>query len=197
MPTANLTRCAWAGTDPVYVAYHDEEWGVPVHDDRRLFEFLVLEGAQAGLSWITILKRRDHYREAFDDFDPERVARFTPARCERLLKNPGLIRNRLKILSAVANARAFLKVQDEFGGFAAYQWSFVGGKPVQNRRRSTSEIPARTEISDALSRDLKKRGFSFVGSTIVYAHMQAVGMVNDHVTSCFRHADLAGASPAR
>lgn len=191
MKTAELTRCGWAGTDPVYVAYHDREWGVPVHDERTLFEFLILEGAQAGLSWITILKRRENYRAAFEGFDPERVARFTTVRCEKLLKDPGIIRNRLKIFSAVTNARRFLEIQQEFGGFAAYQWSFVDGKPLQPRRRSLSDIPARTEISDALSKDLKKRGFSFVGSTILYAHMQAVGMVNDHVTSCFRQRELA------
>jgi DNA-3-methyladenine glycosylase I len=185
------TRCAWAGTDPVYVNYHDKEWGVPVRDERKLFEFLILEGAQAGLSWITILKRRDNYREAFDGFDVERVAKFTPAKCEKLLKNPGIIRNRLKVFSAVQNAKAFLKVQDEFGGFSKYQWGFVGGKPLVNKRGTMKDIPPRTEISDALSKDLKKRGFSFVGSTIIYAHMQAVGMVNDHVLSCYRHKEIS------
>ena len=175
----------------MYVAYHDREWGVPVHDDRTLFEFLVLEGAQAGLSWITILKRREGYREAFDNFDVARVARFTSRKVESLLKNPAIIRNRLKVQSAVTNARAFLQVQDEHGGFSAYQWAFVGGKPVQNRWNAITQIPPRTEVSDAFSRDLKKRGFSFVGSTIIYAHMQAVGMVNDHVVGCFRHRAVA------
>jgi DNA-3-methyladenine glycosylase I len=184
------TRCGWAGSDPIYVEYHDTEWGVPVRDDRRLFEFLILEGAQAGLSWITILKRREGYRKAFEGFDPERVARFTPKKIEKLLQDPGIIRNRLKVQSAVTNARAFLKVQDEFGSFSEYQWRFVNKQPVKNRRRSMQDIPARTEISDLWSRDLKKRGFSFVGSTIVYAHMQAVGMVNDHIVSCFRYRQV-------
>ena len=188
-----MARCGWPGTDPLYVRYHDEEWGVPVHDDRTLFEFLILEGAQAGLSWITILRKRDAYREAFDGFDPARVARFDRRKVSQLLRNPGIVRNRLKIESAVANARAFLRVQDEFGSFAAYQWRFVGGRPRQNRPRTLREIPARTEESDALSKDLKRRGFGFVGSTIVYAHMQAVGMVNDHVVSCHRYAKLARA----
>jgi DNA-3-methyladenine glycosylase I len=183
-------RCPWPGVDPVYIDYHDKEWGVPVRDERRLFEFLVLEGAQAGLSWITILKRREGYRAAFDNFEAERVARFNRRKIESLLKNPGIIRNRLKIESAVKNAQAFLRVQDEFGGFAAYQWAFIGGKPQQNRWRSMRQVPAKTELSDTLSKDLKKRGFSFVGSTIMYAHMQAVGMVNDHLTSCFRHPQL-------
>lgn len=185
-------RCAWAGADPLYVAYHDAEWGVPAHDDRKLFEFLVLEGAQAGLSWITILRKRPAYAEAFEGFDAARVARFTARRIESLLKNEGIVRNRLKILSAVNNARRFLAVQDEFGSFDAYQWRFVGGRPLQNRRRSLGDIPARTAESDAFSKDLKRRGFSFVGSTIMYAHMQAVGMVNDHLVSCFRHAELRG-----
>jgi DNA-3-methyladenine glycosylase I len=184
------TRCAWAGTEPIYVEYHDTEWGVPVRDERTLFEFLVLEGAQAGLSWITILKRREGYREAFDGFDPERVARFSEKKVELLLQNPRIIRNRLKVQSAVTNARAFLKVQDEFGGFAPYQWSLVNNRPLVNRHRHTQDVPARTELSDAWSRDLKKRGFSFVGSTIVYAHMQAVGMVNDHLVSCFRYKEV-------
>jgi len=186
-----VNRCGWSGTDPLYVRYHDEEWGVPVHDDRTLFEFLVLEGAQAGLSWITILRKRDAYREAFDGFDPTRVARFDARKVSQLLRNPGIVRNRLKIQSAVANARAFLRVQDEFGGFDAYQWRFVGGTPRQNRPRTLREIPARTEESDAFSKDLKRRGFGFVGSTIVYAHMQAVGMVNDHVVDCFRQRQVA------
>jgi DNA-3-methyladenine glycosylase I len=186
-----MTRCGWSGTDLLYVRYHDDEWGVPVHDDRTLFEFLILEGAQAGLSWITILRKRDAYREAFDGFDPARVARFDRRKVSQLLRNPGIVRNRLKIESAVANARAFLRVQDELGSFAAYQWRFVGGRPRQNRPRTLREIPARTEESDALSKDLKRRGFGFVGSTIVYAHMQAVGMVNDHVVGCFRRSQVA------
>ena len=186
-----VNRCGWSGTDPLYVRYHDEEWGVPVDDDRTLFEFLILEGAQAGLSWITILRKRDAYRDAFDGFDPARVARFDGCKVSQLLRNPGIVRNRLKIASAVANARAFLRVQDEFGSFAAYQWRFVGGQPRQNRPRTLREIPARTEESDAFSKDLKRRGFGFVGSTIVYAHMQAVGMVNDHVVGCFRRGPVA------
>lgn len=185
------TRCAWAGEDPLYVAYHDTEWGVPVHDDRLLFEFLILEGAQAGLSWITVLRKRAAYLEAFEGFEPERVARFTARKAASLLKNPGIIRNRLKIASAVQNAGAFLKVQEEFGSFNAYQYRFVGGKPLQNKRRTMKDIPARTAESDAFSADLKKRGFNFVGSTIMYAHMQAVGMVNDHVVDCFRHKQVA------
>lgn len=180
-------RCAWAGSDPLYVRYHDEEWGVPVHDDRRLFEFLILEGAQAGLSWITILRKREAYREAFDDFDPRRVARYDGRRIERLLKNPGIVRNRLKIESTVTNARAFLAVQREFGGFERYLWRFVGGRPTANRWSSPKQVPARTAESDALSNDLQKRGFRFVGSTICYAYMQAVGMVNDHTADCFLH----------
>jgi len=187
----NRTRCDWAGTDPLYVAYHDEEWGVPVHDDRKLFEFLVLEGAQAGLAWITILRKRDAYRRAFADFEPSKVARFDARKVERLLGDPGIVRNRLKVGSAVRNARAFLALQKEFGSFDAYQWSFVAGRPIQNKRPTMQDLPARTEVSDAFSRDLKQRGFSFVGSTIVYAHMQAVGMVNDHLTTCFRHRACA------
>ena len=180
-------RCAWAGSDPLYVEYHDREWGVPSHDDRHLFEMLLLEGAQAGLSWITILRKREHYREAFDGFDPARVARFTPAKVERLLKNPNIVRNRLKVAGAVRNAQAFLRVQDEFGSFDRYVWSQVGGRPTVNRFRTPGEIPARTPVSDALSRDLKRRGFTFVGSTICYAFMQATGMVNDHLVACFRY----------
>ena len=179
-------RCAWART-PLSVAYHDGEWGVPVHDDRILFEFLTLEGAQAGLSWETILKKRDNYRAAFAGFDPARVARFTPEKIERLLQNPGIVRNRLKINSTVGNARAFLEVQREFGSFDAYLWSFVGGAPRVNRWRSLQQVPARTAESDALSRDLLGRGFKFVGSTICYAFMQAVGIVNDHTVDCYRY----------
>lgn len=186
-------RCSWCGEDPLYVSYHDTEWGVPVRDDdRRLFEFLVLEGAQAGLSWITILRKRAAYREAFDGFDPAKVARYDKRRIQRLLANPGIVRNRLKVESAVKNARAFVAVQEEFGSFSAYQWRFVDGRPVQNRMKANSDIPARTPISDAFSKDLIQRGFSFVGSTIIYAHMQAVGMVNDHLVSCFRHREVRG-----
>lgn len=182
-------RCAWCGTDDIYVRYHDEEWGVPVRNDHRLFEFLVLEGAQAGLAWITILRKREGYRAAFDGFDPAKVARFEDARLERLLHDPGIVRNRLKIASARRNARAFLAVQEEWGSFASYIWRFVEGKPIQNRWRSLAELPASTPLSDAISKDLKGRGFNFVGTTIVYAHMQATGMVNDHVVECFRHEE--------
>lgn len=184
-------RCTWAGEDPTYVGYHDSEWGVPVYDDRTLFEFLVLEGAQAGLSWITILRKRDAYRKAFAGFDPEKVARFNAKKVEALMQDAGIVRNRLKIESAVRNARAFLAVQDELGSFSAYQWAFVDGKPLQNRYVSMKQVPARTAISDAFSKDLKKRGFNFVGSTIMYAHMQAVGMVNDHIDACFRQKPVS------
>jgi DNA-3-methyladenine glycosylase I len=179
-------RCAWART-PLIIAYHDLEWGVSVHDDRTLFEFLTLEGAQAGLSWETILKKRDGYRTAFADFDPVRVARFTQARIERMLQNPGIVRNRLKIDCTVSNARAFLAVQRDFGTFDAYLWGLVGGTPRVNRWRSLQQVPSRTAESDALSRDLLRRGFRFVGSTIIYAFMQAVGIVNDHTVDCFRY----------
>jgi DNA-3-methyladenine glycosylase I len=182
-------RCAWART-ALAASYHDLEWGVPVHDDRRLFEFLTLEGAQAGLSWETILQKRDAYRRAFAEFDPARVARFGPARAERLLENPGIVRNRLKIASTVGNAKAFLAVQREHGTFDAYVWQFVGGSPRVNRWGTPRQVPSRTPESDALSRDLLRRGFKFVGSTICYAFMQAVGMVNDHTTDCFRYAAL-------
>ena len=180
-----LRRCAWAQT-PLGVEYHDREWGEPVHDDRVLFEFLTLEGAQAGLSWETILKKREGYRSAFAGFDPAAVARFTPARVERLLQNPAIVRHRLKIEGTVGNARAFLKVQDEFGSFAAYVWPFVGGRPRVNRWKTSRQVPARTGESDALSLDLRRRGFTFVGSTICYAFMQAVGLVNDHTAGCFK-----------
>jgi DNA-3-methyladenine glycosylase I len=180
-------RCGWART-PLSISYHDREWGVPVHDERIFFEFLTLEGAQAGLSWETILRKRAAYREAFAHFDPARVARFTPARVERLLQDPGIVRNRLKVESAIGNARAFLRIQREFGTFDAYIWPFVGGSPMRNRRRSLEDVPARTPESDALSRDLRERGFKFVGSTICYAFMQAVGLVNDHTVDCFRYA---------
>ena len=179
-------RCQWAQT-PLSIAYHDAEWGVPVHDDVVLFEFITLEGAQAGLSWETILRKRDAYRDAFLGFDPARVARFSPSRIERLLTNPGIVRNRLKIASTVGNAKAVLRVQREFGSLDAYIWGFVGGKPLVNKRRTSRDIPARTPESDALSRDLSKRGFKFVGSTICYAFMQAVGLVNDHTVDCFRY----------
>ncbi len=179
-------RCEWAGADPRMIAYHDEEWGVPVHDDRRLFEFLILEGAQAGLSWSTILNKRAAYRAAFDGFDPAQVAGYDAAKIAALLADPGIVRNRLKINGAVKNAQAFLRVQAEFGSFDRYVWRFVGGAPRQNAWPSLREVPARTPESDALSRDLKKRGFTFVGSTICYAFMQAVGLVNDHVVGCFR-----------
>lgn len=185
------TRCTWVRPDnALMLQYHDHEWGVPVHDDRKHFEFLILEGAQAGLSWSTILNRREGYRRAFADFDPEKVARFTPARVEKLLLDPGIIRNRLKVESCVKNARAFLKIQQEFHSFDAYCWAFVGGKPKLNKWQSMDKIPATSPESDAWSKDLKKRGFTFVGSTILYAHMQAVGMVNDHLTNCFRYHEL-------
>lgn len=183
-------RCDWANASPLMQAYHDTEWGVPLHDDRKLFEFLVLEGAQAGLSWSTILNKRENYRKAFDNFDPKTVARYTPRRVEKLLQDAGIVRNRLKIESAIKNANAFLAVQDEFDSFDAYSWQFVGGKPKKNRLHSMSQIPATSPESDAFSKDLKQRGFSFVGSTIIYAHMQAVGMVNDHITSCFRYDEV-------
>ncbi|MEJ2128153.1 MAG: DNA-3-methyladenine glycosylase I [Woeseiaceae bacterium] len=186
--TKPVKRCRWAeGVSLEYIEYHDREWGVPVHDDRVQFEFLILEGAQAGLSWSTILNKREGYRKAFADFDPEKVARFTNKRVEKLLQDPGIVRNRLKVQSAVGNAKAFLAVQKEFGSFSDYIWDFVGGEPIQNSFRKDSDIPATSPESDALSKDLKKRGFKFVGSTIVYAHMQATGLVNDHVLGCFRY----------
>jgi DNA-3-methyladenine glycosylase I len=188
------TRCPWKTNDPLLLRYHDEEWGVPVHDDRLLFEYLVLGGAQAGLSWSTVLRKREAYRAAFDRFDPHRVARYDSARIEWLLANPGLIRNRNKLQSAVENARALLAVQEECGSFDQYVWDFVGGRPIQNAWPSLEEIPTKTPESVALSKDLRRRGFRFAGPTIVYAFMQAVGMVNDHVTTCFRHRELGGAS---
>jgi DNA-3-methyladenine glycosylase I len=187
---ALIKRCPWSeGVSESYLAYHDEEWGVPVHDDRRQFEFLILEGAQAGLSWSTILHRRDGYRRAFAGFDPQKVARFTAHRLQSLMHDAAIIRNRLKIEAAVANARAFLKVQEEVGSFSEYIWSFVDGRAVVNRWRRPSDVPATSRVSDALSKDLRRRGFCFVGSTIVYAHMQATGLVNDHLVGCFRHAE--------
>jgi len=188
-----LTRCGWASLDdPLYREYHDGEWGVPVHDDRVMFEFLVLEGAQAGLSWGTVLRKRENFRRAFDGFDPARVAQFDRRRVKRLLDDPGIIRNRRKINSAVQNAKAFLRVQDEFGSFDSYVWRFVGGRSKVNHWRSVKEMPAATPESNALSRDLLDRGFSFVGPTICYSHMQATGMVNDHIMSCFRYKELLG-----
>jgi DNA-3-methyladenine glycosylase I len=187
MAANEKVRCGWSGADALMIAYHDGEWGVPVHDDRKQFEFLTLESAQAGLSWATVLNKRENYRRAFAEFDPEKVARFTAKRIERLLADPGIIRNRLKMAAAVTNARCFLAVQEEFGTFDKYIWGFVGSRPIQNRIESMKQMPATSRESDALSKDLKQRGFKFVGSTIVYAHMQAVGMVNDHLVTCFRH----------
>jgi DNA-3-methyladenine glycosylase I len=184
-------RCPWVDlSKPDYVAYHDSEWGVPVHEERKLFEFLTLEAAQAGLSWYTVLRKRENYRKAFAGFNPAKVARFAPAKIEKLLQNPGIIRNRLKVEAAVNNARQFLKVQDEFGSFDAYIWRFVDGKPVTGKIKALKDYPARTPVSDVISKDLKQRGFRFVGSTIIYAHMQATGMVNDHALDCFRRAEL-------
>ena len=187
-----MPRCFWAATEP-NITYHDEEWGVPVHDDRLLFEFLILEGAQAGLSWTTILNKRDNYRKAFDGFRPEKIARYGARDVKRLLGDAGIVRNRLKIAAAIENAKAFLTVRKEFGTFDAYLWSFVGGKPIQNRWQRMADVPARTAESDAMSRDLQRRGFKFVGSTICYALMQATGLVNDHLVTCPRHAQLGGA----
>ena len=188
-----LKRCEWAGTEPLYVAYHDEEWGVPAHDDRRLFEMLILEGAQAGLSWSTILNKRQNYRRVFENFEPEIVAGYDDAKVEVLLADPGIVRNRLKVESAVRNAQAFLDVQAEFGSFNVYIWKFVNGVPIVNAWKALDEIPAKTPESEAMSKDLKKRGFNFVGATICYAYMQSVGMVNDHVVDCFRYAELLDA----
>ena len=184
-----MKRCDWAKND-LAIAYHDAEWGVPLHDDQKLFEFLILEGAQAGLSWDTILRKRENYRAAFDNFDARLVALYDEAKCAELLQNEGIIRNRLKIASAVRNAKCYLKIKEEFGSFDKYIWSFVDGKPIKNALETSSQIPVSTEISDAISRDLKKRGFNFVGSTIMYAFMQATGMVNDHLVSCFRYDEV-------
>ena len=193
-----IRRCPWAGDSSLlYIEYHDTEWGVPVWDDTRQFEFLVLEGAQAGLSWSTILNKREGYRAAFADFDPQKVARFTGKRIERILLDPGIVRNRQKVNAAVTNAKAFLEVQEEFDGFCNYIWRFVDGKPKQNRLKQDSDVPATSKESDALSKDLKQRGFKFVGSTIMYAHMQATGMVNDHLTSCFRHRECVALARGR
>ena len=189
-PSEARTRCPWSlGVNDLYIAYHDDEWGVPVHDDQTQFEFLILEGAQAGLSWATVLNKREGYREAFEGFDAERMSRYTAKQVRALLANPAIIRNRLKIEAAVTNARAFLEVQAEFGTFSDYIWGFVDGTPVQNKWRTQKQVPATSKISDALSKDLKKRGFKFVGSTIIYAHMQATGLVNDHIVSCYRYEE--------
>jgi DNA-3-methyladenine glycosylase I len=192
-----LERCGWCGDAPLYVAYHDREWGVPVRDDTTIFEFLILEGAQAGLSWWTILKMRDGYRRAFDGFDPEVVARYDGIKVQALLADPGIVRNQLKVASAITNAQAFLEVQTEWGSFSDYIWSFVDGQPIQNRWRTLDEIPASTRLSETVSKDLKKRGFRFVGPTIVYSHMQATGMVNDHLVSCFRYPEIRALTKKR
>ena len=186
----DLTRCPWPANDSIYIIYHDKEWGVPIHNDRKLFEFLLLEGFQAGLSWRTILYKRQNFRKAFDNFDFNKIANYDKRKINSLMKDAGIIRNQLKINSAVSNAKAFLEVRKEFGTFDKYIWSFVNGKPIKNKFKSLKEIPARTELSDLISMDLKKRGFKFVGSTIIYAHMQATGMVNDHLKSCFRYNEL-------
>lgn len=178
-------RCGWVNEDPLYIAYHDHEWGIPIYDDKLLFEFLILEGAQAGLSWYTILKRRDNYRKAFDNFNPKKIALYDKRKITSLLKDEGIIRNKLKVESVVTNAKCYLDILKEFGNFSDYIWHFVGGKPVNNKWKSLKEVPDKTPLSDAMSKDLKKRGFKFVGSTICYAYMQAVGMINDHITSCF------------
>jgi DNA-3-methyladenine glycosylase I len=183
-------RCPWAGSDPLYLGYHDEEWGVPLHDDRALFELLTLEGAQAGLAWITILRKREHYRRAFDGFDPRKIARYDARRIERLLGDPGIVRNRAKVEGTVRSAKAFLEVVREQGSFDRHLWGFIGGKPVQNRWKTLEQIPAETAESRAMSKDLRQRGFGFVGPTICYAFMQAAGLVNDHLTSCFRHGEV-------
>ena len=183
-------RCAWPGNDPLYLSYHDEEWGVPVYEDKKLFEFLLLETFQAGLSWITILRKRENFRKAFDDFDYKKIANYTEEKIASLLQDAGIIRNKLKVKSAVTNAQAFMKIQEEFGSFKNYIWGFVDGKPIKNRFKTLSEMPANTPLSDTISKDLKKRGFKFVGSTVVYAHMQATGMVNDHLESCFRYDEV-------
>jgi len=183
-------RCGWAGKEEIYVKYHDEEWGVPVREDAKQFEFLILETFQAGLSWITILRKRENFRQAFDQFDYKKIARYNEAKIQSLLENEGIIRNRLKVRATVTNAQAFMKVQEEFGSFTEYIWGFVDGKPVNEKRKALSEVPATNEISDRLSKDLKKRGFKFVGSTVVYAHLQATGLINDHVTDCFRHKEV-------
>ncbi len=188
MSTTHKTRCQWAGKDPLYIAYHDKEWGVPVYDDATLFEFLILETFQAGLSWITILRKRENFRKAFDNFDYKKIALYDDAKKEALRQDAGIIRNRLKIKATVSNAIAFIAIQKEFGSFSKYIWGFVNQKPIQNKWKTNEEIPANTPLSDTISKNLKKRGFKFVGSTVIYAHMQATGMVNDHVVGCFRHS---------
>ncbi len=190
MQNKDIQRCGWSASDPLYILYHDEEWGVPVHNDRKLFEFLILEGAQAGLSWITILKKRKNYRKAFDNFNPVKIAAYDEPKIKDLLEDSGIIRNRLKIRAAVQNAESFIKVAGEFGSFDKYIWQFTGSKPILNHWKKLSDIPAKTTESDLMSKDLKRRGFKFVGSTICYAFMQATGMVNDHITGCFRHKEL-------
>ena len=186
----NKKRCDWVGNDALYIAYHDEEWGVPVYDDAKLFEFLVLETFQAGLSWLIVLRKRENFRQAFDDFDYRKIAKYDDEKYEQLLHNQGIIRNRLKIKATISNAQAFMKIQKEFGSFSRYIWQFVGGKPIQNNFENMADLPAKTVLSDKISKDLKKRGFKFVGSTVLYAHMQATGMVNDHTIDCFRHREL-------
>lgn len=192
MAKSSMHRCSWAGNDPLYIAYHDQEWGVPLHDDRRLFEMLILEGAQAGLSWITILRKRENYRAVFDGFDPHKIARYDARKVRALLEDPGIVRNRLKVAAAVQNANMLLTLLEQEGSLDNYLWRFVDGKPIINAWRNLKEIPPRTPLSDVLSKDLSRRGFKFVGPTICYAFMQAVGMVNDHITDCFRHRELAG-----
>lgn len=189
MPS-NIQRCGWAGSDPLYHQYHDREWGVPCRDDRTLFEFLILEGAQAGLSWITILRKRDHYRKVYDQFNPQKVARYNASKVEQLLADPGIVRNRLKVMASITNAKLFLDIQAEYGDFASFIWRFVDDEPIINHWPSLQQVPATTPESDAMSRELKRRGFKFVGSTICYAYMQAIGMVNDHTLDCFRHREL-------
>jgi DNA-3-methyladenine glycosylase I len=189
-----VKRCGWCGTDELYVAYHDDEWGVPVWDDRTLFEFLILEGAQAGLSWSTILNKREGYRRLYDAFDPQLVARYDDQKRTELLSDPAVVRNRAKVAASIGNARAFLEVQAEYGSFSDYIWRFTDGRPIQNAWKTMAEIPAKTALAETISKDLKQRGFKFVGPTIIYAHMQATGMVNDHIVSCFRHADVAALS---
>lgn len=184
---ANKNRCDWAGNDPLYQKYHDDEWGIPVYDDATLFEFLILETFQAGLSWITILRKRENFRKAFDQFDYQKIAKYSSEKESELIQNAGIIRNKLKIKAAITNAQVFIKVQEKFGSFSKYMWAFVDGKPIQNRFKTMSELPANTPLSDSISKDLKKRGFKFVGSTVIYAHMQACGMVNDHLVNCFRY----------
>lgn len=183
----NKKRCDWCKNDPLYIDYHDNEWGIPVYDDQKLFEFLILEGAQAGLSWITVLKKRENYRHCFDNFDPEKIARYNKNKVKKLLTNPGIIRNRLKIASTILNAKTYLEIVKNYGSFSDFIWNFVDGKPIKNKWKNSKEVPAKSCISDAMSNELKKKGFKFVGSTICYAFMQAVGMVNDHIADCFRH----------